>query len=400
LTVDVSSPRAIGAMLFAVPNARFAAVPLFLLLSPAASAAPAASAPAAPVPAPPVMTSTKPAAPPPPAAGKTPATPAPPTAVPPPVKATTPAPAAAPVPAGANPKAAPVTAAFSPGSGLVVLERGGKALGVGTILNTDGRILTALSILGDGRSVDVRYADGGRATARIGHADRARDLALLVPQSGWHKQGLKASNGAPSGPLRAFTGGPHGAAPGARVTLKGAGAFRGMDGKPLTEALELATPLDPASAGTPLVDDAGEVHALVTRACRPATSGACMPIAVALPVGPIREFLRVTPASATLPVPHIGIRGIAEDAGSVRGVRVTIVAPGSPAAAAGLRAGKDLASSDVLVAIDGVPIITPETLRTTVGEHSVGDVLDLLLFTAGRFRHVTVVVAAAPANAK
>jgi len=35
-----------------------------------------------------------------------------------------------------------------------------------------------------------------------------------------------------------------------------------------------------------------------------------------------------------------------------------------------------------------------------VGEHSVGDVLDLLLFTGGRFRHVTVVVAAAPPNAK
>ena len=105
---------------------------------------------------------------------------------------------------GPTAKPAPVTAAFSPGSGLVVLERAGKPLGVGTILNSDGRILTALSILGDGRSVDVRYADGGRAPARIGHADRARDLALVVPQSGWHKQGLKASNGAPSGALRAF----------------------------------------------------------------------------------------------------------------------------------------------------------------------------------------------------
>ena len=35
-----------------------------------------------------------------------------------------------------------------------------------------------------------------------------------------------------------------------------------------------------------------------------------------------------------------------------------------------------------------------------VGEHSVGDVLDLLMFSGGRFRHVTVVVAAAAANAK
>ena len=281
-----------------------------------------------------------------------------------------------------------------------MLERGGKVLGVGTILNSDGRILTALSTLGDARSVEVRYADGSRAPARLGHADRGRDLALVVPQTSWHKQGLKAAQGAPSGALRAFTGGPTGAAPGARVSLKGPGDFRGLDGKPLKEAVELATPLDPGSAGTPLVDDTGDVTALVTRACRPTTSPACVPIAVALPVTVVREFLRVTPASAMLPVPHIGVKGIAEDTGSVRGVRVTILAPGGPAAAAGLRVGKDLASSDVLVAIDGLPIITPEALRTTVGEHSVGDVLDLLIFGNGRFRHVTVVVAAAPANAK
>jgi S1-C subfamily serine protease len=294
----------------------------------------------------------------------------------------------------------PVTAAFSPGSGIVVLERGGKVLGVGTILNLDGRILTALSTLVDARPVDVRYADGGRATARIGHADRGRDLALLVPQTSWRKQGLKASNVAPSGSLRAFTGGAAGAAPGARVTLKGPGDFRGLDGKPLKEALELATPLDPGSAGTPLIDDAGEVAALVTRACRATTSPTCAQVAVALPVGAVREFLRVTPATATLPIPYIGVRGIAEDTGTARGVRVTIVTPGSPAASAGLRAGKDLATSDVLIAIDGLPIGNPEVLRTTIGERSVGDVLDLLLLTNGRFRHVTVVVAAAPPTAK
>ena len=241
---------AITSLLFAwnvqaAPPASSAAPP-----KPAAPAAPAANATTAPA---------KPAAPP-PAPGKA-------TTAPAPVKPATPV---SPPP--------PVTAAFSPGSGIVVLERGGKVLGVGTILNLDGRIITALSTLVDARPVDVRYADGGRATARIGHADRGRDLALLVPQTSWRKQGLKASNVAPSGSLRAFTGGAAGAAPGARVTLKGPGDFRGLDGKPLKEALELATPLDPGSAGTPLLDDAGEVTALVTRACRATTSPTCVQV--------------------------------------------------------------------------------------------------------------------------
>jgi serine protease Do len=372
----------------AARSTSFALASTALLVASSAGAAPP-TASAAPAP-PPTMT----------------AKPAPPAPAPLPKPAAAPAaPAASP---GAKPgapstpvaKPVPAAAAFTPGNGIVVLERGGKVLGVGTILNTDGRILTALSTLGDARPLDVRYADGSRATARVGHADRGRDLALVVPQSGWRKQGLKAATTPPGGSLRAFTGGPTGAMAGARVTLKGTGDFRGLDGKPLTGALELATPLDPASAGTPLVDDAGEVTALVTRACRPTSSPACQQVAVAQPVSVVREFLRVTPPAATLPVPHIGVRGIAEDTGSVRGVRVTIIAPGSPAASAGLRAGKDLASSDVLVAIDGIPVITPEALRTMVGERSVGDVLDLLVFGGGRFRHVTVVVAAAPPNAK
>jgi serine protease Do len=278
---------------------------------------------------------------------------------------------------------------------MVVLERGGKVLGIGTVLNGDGRIITALSTLVDARPVDVRYADGARATARIGHADRGRDLALVVPQNGWRKQGLKASaNAVPAAVLRAFTGGPQGATAGARVTLKGPGGYRGLDGKPVTEALELATPLDPGAAGTPLVDDIGDVNAIVTRACRPTTSPACVNIAVALPVSAVREFLRLTPSTAALPIPTIGIKGIAEDTGTVRGVRITVVAPGSPATAAGLKIGKDARSSDVLVAIDGIPTITPDQLERAVAERSVGEVLDVLLLTAGKFRHVTVVVAA------
>ncbi len=380
----------------ALPSFAFATITSFVAWSTGAAPPASSAAPAKPPVAPAAAPATPAAAPAPTAA------PAPKPTAPAPAKPglTAPAPDKPLVPVTPPAKQTPVTAAFSAGSGVVVLERGGKVLGVGTILNQDGRILTALSTLVDARPVDVRYADGGRATARIGHADKGKDLALVVPQNGWRKQGLKASNATPTGSLRAFTGGPTGAAPAARVTLKGAGDFRGLDGKPLKEALELATPLDPGSAGTPLIDDTGEVTALVTRACRATTSPACVQVAVALPVATVREFLRQTPPTAMLPIPYIGVKGIAEDTGSARGVRVTIVTPGSPAAAAGIRAGKDLASSDVLIAIDGVPVGNPEVLRSTIGERSVGDVLDLLLFTNGRFRHLTVVVAAAPPNAK
>jgi serine protease Do len=68
----------------------------------------------------------------------------------------------------------------------------------------------------------------------------------------------------------------------------------------------------------------------------------------------------------------------------VQGVRVLDVNPGSPAAAAGVKA------PDVLVAVDGLPITTPEQLATRIGDHAAGENVDLLLFRGGKFRQVSV----------
>src|SRR5665213_3174315 len=59
--------------------------------------------------------------------------------------------------------------------GLVTLEREGRLIGVGTVLNGDGRILTALSPLGGKDTVDVRYADGHVVHAKVGHKDKDWD---------------------------------------------------------------------------------------------------------------------------------------------------------------------------------------------------------------------------------
>jgi serine protease Do len=76
---------------------------------------------------------------------------------------------------------------------VVLLERQGKPLALGTVLKGDGRILTALSSLGHGNDVDARFADGSVSHVRVGHSDRAWDLSLLIPQNGRWRRGLRAS---------------------------------------------------------------------------------------------------------------------------------------------------------------------------------------------------------------
>jgi serine protease Do len=73
-------------------------------------------------------------------------------------------------------------------------------------------------------------------------------------------------------------------------------------------------------------------------------------------------------------------------------VRVIDVASASPAEKAGLRA------ADVILAVNGEPISTPEELSVSIGKHVAGDTVTLLVLGAGKIRSVAVALgAAAPA---
>jgi serine protease Do len=91
--------------------------------------------------------------------------------------------------------------------------------------------------------------------------------------------------------------------------------------------------------------------------------------------------------------------GEAEDTGPVHGVRIMAVAPQSPAQKAGLKGGSGTGtdSPDRIVAVDGLPVDTPQKLADAIGKRAIGDQVKLLLLGgAGSFREVAVVLRAAP----
>lgn len=72
------------------------------------------------------------------------------------------------------------------------------------------------------------------------------------------------------------------------------------------------------------------------------------------------------------------------------GVRLTAVAPGGPAAAAGLAPG------DVIVAVDDEPIATGDDLRALLGASGPGAVVTLKVLREGRTRDVVATLGVAP----
>lgn len=304
-----------------------------------------------------------------------------------------------PLPAAASAKAA----ADKAKKGVVVLERKGQPLALGFILARDGRILTALSPLGDGNAIDVRYADGGVVRAHVGHSDRMWDLALLVPEVARGADGLVASESDPfraGADLAAFTSAQGKAQPLA-LAVKGHRTFLGADDALLRDAIDLAGKLGAKDLGTPILDDTGGVVGIVARGCVPLESGSiCSPVPFGAPVPVLRKFLSGAPDSPPPVTPWLGMQVIADATPFARGVRVQVVQPESPADEAHLRGGANRDKADLVVAVDGAPVTSPEALSDAIREHAVGDRLTLLVFSDGKFRDVPVILRAAPAAAE
>jgi serine protease Do len=301
--------------------------------------------------------------------------------------------------------------------GVVGLERNGVPMAIGTVLSGDGRVLTALSGLAGGDGADVRYSDGTLVHAKVGRSDRASDLALLVPASLKWTEGLSASDADPAGQeLRAMLP-AHGTHLGPAVAaVKGQVDAHARDGAALLRMLDVDLKGAPV-AGAPLLDSTGGVVGVLVRACKGAASGpqtvpaeptgtwypaatpvapiaqaACKSVVLGAPVSTIRSFLTLaaSPAPAA-PAPWLGIRGEPERGGSVHGVRVVAVAPSSPAEKAALKP-----ATDIIVAVDGHSIDTPEKLADLIGKHAPGDSVKLLVFTGEQFRDVSVALRVAP----
>lgn len=327
---------------------------------------------------------------------------------PPPVptakKVVTTPPAAAPAPTAGAPMPArptPPASAAAPSNsverarqGVVVVERQGRALALGVVLDGDGRILSALSPLTNGNFLTARYADGVVVPLKLAHSDRGWDLALLsaatTPTQPLHTAGLRAAKSPSFVGLQSFNLAPPNNVAAAPAALKLSAGMLGGDAAVLAGAYELGQ--KPALVGGPIVNSEGEVVAIVARACPAGSTAACVPAPYGAPVTAIKRFLQRVPAEAT----WLGVDAAADEANGVRGVRVVSVVPDSPASVAGVRPGKDPAQADLIVAVDGTPVTTPSALNEAVRARTAGDSVELLLYGLGRYRHVNVKPRPAP----
>ena len=278
----------------------------------------------------------------------------------------------------------------------VVSVGSGDGTGSGFVISDDGYIVTNHHVVRDADTIELAFSDGIREEAEIVGSSASYDLAVLrVDRDDLTPVVLgNSANVAVGDPVLAI---------GSPLGLEGtvtSGIVSALD-RPVTaggqgeqafiNALQTDAAINPGNSGGPLVDVEGRVIGVNSAIATLGFSGASGSIGLgfAIPIDQARRTAEQIIATGVAQYPVMGVRldpsydepgaRIAANTDENRGV-----VRNGPAERAGMRAG------DVIVAIDGHPVSTPDELVVLLRTRQPGDEVILRYVRDGVEAEVTL----------
>ncbi|MFI7585718.1 S1C family serine protease [Spongisporangium articulatum] len=273
---------------------------------------------------------------------------------------------------------------------LAVRTRRGQGAGSAGVITSDGYLLTSAHVVEGAERAEATFTDGTEVTADVVGRDPLSDLAVLharaaVPPAlelGDAKEllvgQLVVALGNPLGLAGSVTAGI--------VSALGRSLPTGA-GRVIDEVIQTDAALNPGNSGGVLADSAGRMVGVNT-----AVAGVGLGLAV-----PINETTRgiiqtlmstgrvrrawLGIAGAQIPLPPAA----AAKVGSRTGLQVAQVIAGSPAEEAGLHRG------DVVISVDGEPVVTTTAVQKLMVEGAIGRRLEVTVLRNGALVDVVTV---------
>jgi serine protease Do len=243
-----------------------------------------------------------------------------------------------------------------------------RGMGSGFIVSADGLILTNAHVVRDAKDVTVKLGDRREFTAKVLGSDPSTDIAVLridaknlpTVRIGDARQ-LEVGDpvlaiGAPYGLEQTATQGI--------VSAKG----RSLPGdNTVVPFIQTDAAVNPGNSGGPLFDGSGAVVGINAQIY--SQSGGFQGLSFSIPINVAMSVKDQIVATGRATHARLGVtvqdmnQALADSFGLARpdGALVANVAPGSAAAAAGLKSG------DVITAVDGQPIVRSGELSSVVG---------------------------------
>jgi hypothetical protein len=185
-----------------------------------------------------------------------------------------------------------VSIADAVGSVVTIFSADGH--GTGFLISTDGYLLTARHVVGEAKTVRVRWSDGFETEGEVLRQDKRRDVALIkVPTS--HSRQPLILHGArlnPGDPVYAI-GAPLDPKNAGTVTKGIVSAYRLEDGMSM---LQSDVSVTFGNSGGPLLDEKGAVVAIADQVYRPVGRDIPTGISYFVPIGDALDFLAIRPA--------------------------------------------------------------------------------------------------------
>jgi S1-C subfamily serine protease len=287
----------------------------------------------------------------------------------------------------------------------------GSAEGSGFVLDTSGKIVTNAHVVTDessgsrktAKEVFIEFSDRNTVPAKIVGFDPFADVALLeVDPDGFELQPLQLGDDQDLvvGQPVAAIGSPFGEQQSLSVGVVSATdrSVESLTKFQIEGAIQTDASINPGNSGGPLLDAGARVLGINEQI--ETNSGSNSGVGFAVPVSAIKRSVAQLEAKGEVEYAYIGVSiqsvypqladrlGLDTDHGGL----ISEVVSGGPAAKAGLRGGDSNLTfqaipyetgGDVILSVDGHPIIQPENLAHLISIHRPGQTVHLEILRDG-----------------
>jgi S1-C subfamily serine protease len=299
-------------------------------------------------------------------------------------------------------------------------EQQGEATGSGFVIDRDGIILTNAHVVDGARKVTVQFADRQSVDAKVLGKDESTDLALLkVDPSDLKLNPLPLGSsksvqvgdpavaiGNPFGLERTLTTGVISAV---QRTIRAPNQFR------ISDAIQTDAPINPGNSGGPLIDATGRVIGINSQIETGGSGNGNVGIGFAVPIDTAKKIIPQLRQAGRVDRGYLGVGTRTIDK-SLQGLNLPVdhgalvqsVAPGSPAAKAGIRVGDITATldgeaiqlgGDIITEVEGHDIRSDDDLTAAIAGRKPGDKVSLTVVRGGKEKTIEVTLSDRPASA-